>query len=192
MKNTAKVVSDKESIRQISALLEGEEKAWHEFFERHQSLVHNAALKVLGHTYGAHVGDCVQAVFEKLCANDFHTLRLFDPTIGRLENWLAIITRNTALDIHRNLARQATTPAREENWVAAPDVNPDANIDKVLPNGLLSPAEEMVLHLVYDLDFTKSYSAKLMDVSASTVRVLHHRALRKLRTHYTGQKEELI
>ena len=79
----------------ISALRSGDEKAIAELYDRYSSVVYSVALRVLGDTGAAE--DVLQDVFMQLWRNS----GLFDSSRGKLAPWLAVITRNRAIDVLR-------------------------------------------------------------------------------------------
>lgn len=64
-------------------------------YDRYSSIVYSVALRVLGDTGTAE--DVLQDVFMQLWRNP----RTFDSSRGRLGAWLAVITRNRAIDALR-------------------------------------------------------------------------------------------
>jgi len=79
----------------ISALRSGDEKAIAELYDRYSSVVYSVALRVLGDTGAAE--DVLQDVFMQL----WRKPGLFDASRGKLAPWLAVITRNRAVDVLR-------------------------------------------------------------------------------------------
>ena len=74
------------------AIRSGDEPAMEHLYDRHSSIVYSVALRVLGDTGSAE--DIVQEVFMQLWRNP----KVFDATRGSLPGWLAVITRNRAID----------------------------------------------------------------------------------------------
>ena len=79
----------------LSAVRSRDEKAIAELYDRYSSIVYSVALRVLGDTGAAE--DVLQDVFMQLWRNP----GLFDSSRGKLAPWLAVITRNRAIDVLR-------------------------------------------------------------------------------------------
>lgn len=76
----------------LSAIRSGEEQALAQLYERYSSIVYSVALRVLGDTSAAE--DILQEVFMQL----WRSPDVFDASRGSLAGWLAVITRNRAID----------------------------------------------------------------------------------------------
>ncbi len=76
----------------VSAIRSGDESAMAMLYDRYSSLVYSVALRVLGDTGAAE--DILQEVFMQLWRNP----GLFDSSRGNLGAWLAVISRNRAID----------------------------------------------------------------------------------------------
>lgn len=76
----------------VSAIRSGDGEAMAQLYERYSSIVYSVALRVLGDTGAAE--DILQDVFIQLWRNP----DAFDATRGSLGGWLAVITRNRAID----------------------------------------------------------------------------------------------
>jgi RNA polymerase sigma-70 factor, ECF subfamily len=76
----------------VSAIRSGDEQAMAQLYERYSSIVYSVALRVLGDTGAAE--DILQEVFMQL----WRSPEVFDATRGSLPGWLAVITRNRAID----------------------------------------------------------------------------------------------
>jgi RNA polymerase sigma-70 factor (ECF subfamily) len=79
----------------VSALRSGDEQAMAQLYERYSSIVYAVALRVLGDTSAAE--DVLQEVFLQL----WRTPQAYDASRGSLPAWLAVITRNRAIDLLR-------------------------------------------------------------------------------------------
>jgi RNA polymerase sigma-70 factor, ECF subfamily len=79
----------------LSAIRSGDEQAMAELYGRYSGFVYAVALRVLGDTGIAE--DILQDVFMKLWRNP----EIFDENRGSLAGWLAVITRNRAIDALR-------------------------------------------------------------------------------------------
>jgi RNA polymerase sigma-70 factor, ECF subfamily len=76
----------------VSAIRSGDEKAMGQLYARYSSIVYAVALRVLSDTGAAE--DILQDVFMRLWRNP----DVFDASRGSLGAWLAVITRNRAID----------------------------------------------------------------------------------------------
>ena len=72
-----------------------------QLYERYSSIVYSVALRVLGDTGAAE--DILQEVFMQL----WRSPDVFDATRGSLPGWLAVITRNRAIDSLRKRRPEA-------------------------------------------------------------------------------------
>ena len=79
----------------VSAIRSGDEQAMAQLYERYSSVVYSVALRVLGDTAAAE--DILQDVFMQL----WRSPDAFDASRGSLPGWLAVITRNRAIDLLR-------------------------------------------------------------------------------------------
>jgi RNA polymerase sigma-70 factor (ECF subfamily) len=172
----------------LGACLRGDKKAWDAFVERFAPVIFAAIAKVLqpSHRLDAQAEDLCQEVFLRLVRDDYRLLRTFDQSRASLTTWLTVISRSTAIDSLRrrrlptiNLdddASQALGPAQPP-----PPADPSDQIE--LPSGLLSPRQELVLHLLFDSQMEVEQVATLLGVDAQTVRSTKHKAILKLRAH---------
>jgi len=85
----------------LSAIRGGEQGAMATLYERYSSIVYSVALRVLGDTAAAE--DTLQEVFLQLWRNP----GAFDSGRGSLGAWLAVITRNRAIDALRKRKPEA-------------------------------------------------------------------------------------
>jgi len=85
----------------VSAIRSGDEQAMAQLYERYSSIVYSVALRVLGDTGAAE--DILQEVFLQL----WRSPDVFDATRGSLPGWLAVITRNRAIDSLRKRRPEA-------------------------------------------------------------------------------------
>jgi RNA polymerase sigma-70 factor (ECF subfamily) len=79
----------------LAAIRGGDESAMAALYDRYSSIVYSVALRVLSDTGAAE--DVLQEVFLQLWRNP----GLFDASRGNLAPWLAVITRNRAIDALR-------------------------------------------------------------------------------------------
>jgi len=85
----------------VSAIRSGDEQAMSQLYERYSSIVYSVALRVLGNTAAAE--DVLQEVFMQL----WRSPEKFDASRGTLPGWLAVITRNRAIDSLRKRRTEA-------------------------------------------------------------------------------------
>jgi len=92
----------------------GDQSAMAELYDRYSSVVYAVALRVLGDTGAAE--DVLQEVFLQLWRNP----GAFDASRGSLGAWLAVITRNRAIDALRR--RRPETDIEDVIVSVAPDL----------------------------------------------------------------------
>jgi RNA polymerase sigma-70 factor, ECF subfamily len=85
----------------VSAIRSGDEQAMARLYERYSPIVYSVALRVLSSTEAAE--DILQEVFMQI----WRSPDLFDATRGSLPGWLAVITRNRAIDSLRKRRPEA-------------------------------------------------------------------------------------
>jgi len=79
----------------VTALKAGDQGAIAELYDRYSSIVYAVALRVLGDTGAAE--DVLQEIFLQLWRNP----EVFDSRRGNMGAWLAVISRNRAIDVVR-------------------------------------------------------------------------------------------
>ena len=97
----------------------GDQSALAELYDRYSSVVYAVALRVLGDTGAAE--DVLQEVFLQLWRNP----GAFDAARGSLGSWLAVITRNRAIDLLRR--RRPETDIEDVIVSMAPDLAAEAD-----------------------------------------------------------------
>jgi RNA polymerase sigma-70 factor, ECF subfamily len=97
----------------------GDQSAMAELYDRYSSIVYAVALRVLGDTGAAE--DVLQDVFLQLWRNP----NAFDAARGSLGAWLAVITRNRAIDALRR--RKPETDIEDVIVSVAPDLAAEAD-----------------------------------------------------------------
>jgi RNA polymerase sigma-70 factor (ECF subfamily) len=103
----------------VSAIRSGDESAMGALYDRYSGLVYSVALRVLGDTGAAE--DVLQEVFMQLWRNP----GVFDSTRGNLGAWLAVITRNRAIDGLRK--RHSEVDIADVIVSVEPDMSGDAD-----------------------------------------------------------------
>src|SRR6476659_10822657 len=85
----------KDDAALIARIRSGDQSAMADLYDRYSGVVYGVALRVLANTTAAE--DVVQEVFLQLWRNP----QAFDADRGRLAPWLAVISRNRAIDLLR-------------------------------------------------------------------------------------------
>ena len=137
------ISSDLAAVMAVKARDQG---AMAQLYDRYSSIVYAVALRVLGDTGAAE--DVLQEVFLQLWRNP----SAFDSARGSLAAWLAVITRNRAIDALRK--RKPETDIEDVIVSVAPDLASDADRTRVAAKirGLLSSmpsAQRSALEMAY-------------------------------------------
>lgn len=130
----------------VTAVKAGDQSAMAQLYDRYSSIVYAVALRVLGDTGAAE--DILQEVFLQLWRNP----SAFDSARGTLAAWLAVITRNRAIDALRK--RKPETDIEDVIISVAPDLASDADRTRVAAKirGVLSsmsPPQRSALEMAY-------------------------------------------
>jgi len=107
----------------MSAIRAGNQDAMAKLYDRYSSVVYAVALRVLGDASAAE--DILQEIFMQLWRNP----SAFDASRGNLAPWLAVITRNRALDVLRK--RKPQTEIDETVISIEPDLAASADLSRV-------------------------------------------------------------
>jgi RNA polymerase sigma-70 factor, ECF subfamily len=108
----------------MSAIRSGNQQAMAQVYERYSPIVYSVALRVLGDTAAAE--DILQEVFMQL----WRSPDLFDANRGSLAGWLAVITRNRAIDSLRR--RRPETDITDVVVQVVPDLAGEAEWSRAL------------------------------------------------------------
>ena len=108
----------------VSAIRAGDEQAMAQLYDRYSPLVYSIALRVVGETGVAE--DILQEIFLRLWRNP----ATFDASRGSLPAWLAVITRNRAIDFLRK--RHSKTDIEDIKVAITPDLASDVERSRVL------------------------------------------------------------
>ncbi len=174
--------------RLVDSCVERDKQGWDRFVEEYGPVIYAAVLR----TFNAYrhdmppqdVEDAAQDVFVRLVKDDFRLLRKFDPSRASLATWLAIVARSTSLNFLNRLRPPALELDESVLGIPAP-VPPDREpVD--IPDGLLSPRQQLVLRMLFDDEHAVSHVAAALGIAAQSVRSLKHKALEKLRAHFTS------
>jgi RNA polymerase sigma-70 factor (ECF subfamily) len=130
----------------VSAIRSGDEQAMAQLYERYSPIVYSVALRVLGDTGAAE--DVVQEVFMQLWRNP----DVFDATRGSLPAWLAVITRNRAIDSLRK--RRPETDISDVVVSVEPDLAGSAELSCALEKirgvlGGMPPPQRSALEMAF-------------------------------------------
>ena len=106
-------------LAMVTAMKSGDQSALAQLYDRYSSIVYAVALRVLGDAGAAE--DVLQEVFLQL----WRKPQAFDAARGNLGAWLAVITRNRAIDALRR--RKPETDIEDVIVSVAPDLAADAD-----------------------------------------------------------------
>jgi RNA polymerase sigma-70 factor, ECF subfamily len=130
----------------MGAVRSGDESAMATLYDRYSSIVYAVGLRVLGDTGAAE--DLLQDVFMQL----WRSPGLFDANRGNLGAWLAVISRNRAIDSLRK--RRPETDIDDVVVSVEPDMAGNAERSRALEKvrgtlGGMSPAQRSALEMAY-------------------------------------------
>ena len=130
----------------VSAIRSGDEKAMAMLYDRYSSIVYSVALRVMGDTGAAE--DVLQEVFMQLWRNPGG----FDSSRGNLAAWLAVISRNRAIDAIRK--RRPDTDIADVIVSVEPDLAGDAERARAMEKargalGAMPSAQRSALEMAY-------------------------------------------
>lgn len=130
----------------MSAVRNGDESAMGALYDRYSGIVYSVALRVLGETGAAE--DVLQDIFMQLWRNPGG----FDSRRGSLGPWLAVITRNRAIDVVRK--RHPETDISDVVVSVHPDMAGDAERNRAMEKvrgalGSMPPAQRSALEMAY-------------------------------------------
>ncbi len=165
----------------LSRLVRGDKAAWDRFVGDYSGLILASVRRVVGQL--ADVDDIAQDVFVRLCKDDYRLLKQFDPSRAALSTWLTIISRSVAHDGIRR--KRGISQSLDETPEALLSVEPAIREQIKIPEGLLSPRQKLILAMLYDHEMDVAEIAAELDIDAQTVRSTHHKAMRKLRAHFS-------
>jgi RNA polymerase sigma-70 factor (ECF subfamily) len=130
----------------VTGLKSGDQGAMAELYDRYSSVVYAVALRVLGDTGAAE--DVLQEVFLQLWRNP----SAFDAARGSLGSWLAVITRNRAIDSLRK--RRPETDIEDVVLSVSPDFAGETDRMRAAEKvrgvvGAMTPAQRSALEMAY-------------------------------------------
>ncbi|HTS38068.1 MAG TPA: sigma-70 family RNA polymerase sigma factor [Candidatus Solibacter sp.] len=130
----------------VTAMKSGDQSALAELYDRYSSVVYAVALRVLNDAAAAE--DVLQEVFLQLWRNP----NAFDAARGSLGAWLAVITRNRAIDSVRK--RRPETDIEDVIVSVAPDLASEADRSRAAEKvrgvlGSMPTAQRSALEMAY-------------------------------------------
>ena len=130
----------------ISAIRAGDQAAMAVLYDRYSSVVYSVALRVLGETGAAE--DVLQDVFLQLWRNP----SAFDSSRGNLGAWLAVISRNRAIDVLRK--RKPESNIEDVVLSVAPDLASEAERSRMAAKvrgvlGMMPAPQRSALEMAY-------------------------------------------
>jgi len=175
----------------LKKLVRGDRKTWNEFVDRFSPVIYAAVWKIF-RTHLTDVNDCdvedaVQGVFLRLIRDDFRLLKSYNPRRASPVTWLTIVTRSTAIDCLRRRKLATVSLDAQGPDISAPRRPTGTATVKIIPPGILSPRQELVLKLIFDRGMDAGEIAGLLGVSPQTIRSTRHKALVKLRKFFSSK-----
>jgi RNA polymerase sigma-70 factor, ECF subfamily len=142
----AEFKSDTSDLSLISAVRSGDESAMAALYDRYSGIVYAVALRVLSDAGAAE--DILQEVFMQLWRN----AGVFDSSRGNLGAWLAVISRNRAIDSLRK--RRPETGVEDVIVSVEPDMSGDAERSRAMEKvrsalGAMPAAQRSALEMAY-------------------------------------------
>ena len=130
----------------VTGLKTGDQGAMADLYDRYAAVVYAVALRVLGDAGAAE--DVLQEVFLQLWRNP----SAFDAARGNLASWLAVVTRNRAIDSLRK--RRPQTDIENVVLSVAPDLAGDVERARAAEKvrgvmGTMAPAQRSALEMAY-------------------------------------------
>jgi RNA polymerase sigma-70 factor, ECF subfamily len=143
---SAEIKSGASDLSLIAAVRSGDESAMAALYDRYSGIVYSVALRVLGDTAAAE--DVLQEVFMQLWRNP----GVFDSSRGNLGAWLAVISRNRAIDSLRK--RHPETDVEDVIVSVEPDMSGDAERSRAMEKvrsalGAMPAAQRSALEMAY-------------------------------------------
>jgi len=130
----------------IAAVRSGDENAMAALYDRYSGIVYSVALRVLGDTAAAE--DVIQEVFMQVWRNP----GVFDSSRGNLGAWLAVISRNRAIDVLRR--RRPETDVEDVIVAVEADLAGDAERSRAMEKvcsalGVMPAVQRSALEMAY-------------------------------------------
>jgi RNA polymerase sigma-70 factor (ECF subfamily) len=167
----------------VMGLKSGDQGAMAELYDRYSAVVYAVALRVLGDTGAAE--DVLQEVFLQL----WRKPAAFDAARGSLGSWLAVITRNRAIDFLRK--RKPETDIEDVVLSVSPDFAGEAERSRAAEKvrgvmGGMMPAQRSALEMAYWQGMSHSEIADKTGEPLGTVKTRIRSGLIALRKAFAG------
>jgi RNA polymerase sigma-70 factor (ECF subfamily) len=167
----------------VTAMKSGDQSALAELYDRYSSVVYAVALRVLGDTGAAE--DVLQEVFLQLWRNP----GAFDAARGNLGAWLAVITRNRAIDSLRK--RRPETDIEDVVVSVSPDLAGDADRSRAAEKvrgvlGAMPGPQRSALEMAYFEGMSHSEIADKTGEPLGTIKTRIRTGLTTLRKAFQG------
>ena len=176
-----RILSDEEVV---ARLLEGQQGALEELYDRYGRVVYSLALHLTSHPPTAE--EITQDVFLRA----WEKRATFDPARGRVFTWLVSIAHHRAIDELRRSGRRAQLTATPPELSSLPDTslgNPDEGIERISEQrrvrdalDSLPPEQREVLVLAYFHGLTQRQVAQHLQKPLGTVKTRTRLAFQKL------------
>jgi RNA polymerase sigma-70 factor (ECF subfamily) len=171
------------------------QEALEQLYDRYARLVYSFAKRAASDESLAR--EIVQLVFARL----WTTKAEYDPGKGAFVSWILTITRNIAIDVVRRERKASASAVSIENMQESglPDSHndPEREIIRRMEATTvaeaarkLTPPQQRVIELLYWKGFTLQEIAEMGGEPVGTVKSRLHQALKTLRIHLQGLKEE--
>jgi RNA polymerase sigma-70 factor, ECF subfamily len=162
----------------VSAICAGDHNAMAALYDRYSPIVYSVALRVLGDTGSAE--DVQQDVFLELWRNPGS----FDASRGNLGAWLAVITRNRAIDALRK--RRPESDLEDVVLSVVPDMAGDADRSRIAEKvrgalGTMSTPQRTALEMAYYQGLTHTEIAAKTGEPLGTIKTRIRAGLTALR-----------
>ncbi len=170
----------------LRKLVRGDREAWETFADRFTPVIYSAVRKTFlsyrGEAGRDDVEDVVQEVFLRLVRGDYRLLKTYDRKRSSPVTWLSIVARSAALDSLRR-RKPPAVPLEDRDGAAVPP-RVAGTAAEAIPPGILTPRQELILHLLFDRGLDPAEIGALLGISPQTVRSARHKALKKLRGYF--------
>lgn len=175
------------SFHLLQQALSGDRDAWERLFAHLWPVAVASARSICD---AATVEDIAQNAFVRIMENDANRLRRFSPERGSLENYIAKITRNCAVDYVRSQSKrfQDIDLTSYSEMVAPEDPLPILEEWEIMAAlSTLTPRERQTIILLYQEDMTTNEAAKKMGIGTDSIRSTKSHALGKLRKFFVRE-----
>jgi len=166
----------------VSAIASGDDSAMGQLYDRYSPVVYSVALRVLGDAGMAE--DLLQEVFMQLWRN----AAAFNASRGGLAPWLAVITRNRAIDWLRK--RRSETPVADIALTVDPELHSKTEFARKVGEiramlERMPTSQRDVLEMAYFAGLTHSEIAAKTGQPLGTVKTRIRAGLLALRTAFS-------